>query len=172
MIEYVLVGASRLPVRWAGVTDHNVLLVLKDRPDWMKGRLNLVGGKIEAGETPIQAALRELKEESGLDAWDHPTTGWGGPEVCGKLIGKDCIVHCVKCTVTFTDQCQIKPREGETEKVEWFQFWQIKDDPRLMPNLRVIIPLMFMDLKGWTITDKNSSLDSLSHEIMISFDAV
>ena len=42
-------------------------LVLERSPD-RGGYWNLVAGGVEAGETPAQAAARELKEETGLDA--------------------------------------------------------------------------------------------------------
>ena len=50
-----------------------VLLIRKRRPSWQAGRLNGVGGKIEAGETPAQAMRREFREEASLDisSWDH-----------------------------------------------------------------------------------------------------
>lgn len=47
-----------------------VVLIEKNRPYWQKGKLNGVGGHIEPGETPIEAMVREFKEEAGLDI--HP----------------------------------------------------------------------------------------------------
>ena len=44
-----------------------VVLIKKNRPDWQKGLWNGVGGKIEANETPKEAVVREVKEETGLD---------------------------------------------------------------------------------------------------------
>lgn len=173
MIEYVLV----LPIRWndglkTRHCDNNVLVVHKEKPEWMKGRINLVGGKVEPGETPEQAAYRELQEESGLKMMSETDPDWGGPAICGQIIGKGYVIHCLNCNVVTHDyngkELPINPREGEIEKVEWRQFWQIKDDPQLMPNLKVIIPLLFMDSRGWTITDKNSSFDGETHEISIS----
>jgi 8-oxo-dGTP diphosphatase len=43
---------------------HNVLLILKAKPDWQFGKLNGLGGKIEQGETPAQAMAREFREET------------------------------------------------------------------------------------------------------------
>jgi 8-oxo-dGTP diphosphatase len=43
----------------------SVLLILKKRPDWQRGRLNLIGGKVEPGETSRQAMAREFYEETG-----------------------------------------------------------------------------------------------------------
>lgn len=44
-----------------------VVLIRKNKPDWMKGMLNGVGGKIEPDETPIVAMVREFKEEAGVN---------------------------------------------------------------------------------------------------------
>jgi 8-oxo-dGTP diphosphatase len=43
----------------------NFLLIEKNHPAWQKGRLNGIGGKIERGETPLQAMIREFREEAG-----------------------------------------------------------------------------------------------------------
>lgn len=37
------------------------------RIDYHEGKWNGLGGKLELGESPLEAAQRELKEESGLD---------------------------------------------------------------------------------------------------------
>lgn len=44
-------------------------------PDYHAGKWNGLGGKLEADESPLEASVRELREESGLDlpaAWFHP----------------------------------------------------------------------------------------------------
>lgn len=51
-------------------TTEKVWLIEKQKPEWQKGCLNGIGGKIEEGEAPWQACIRELKEESGIDL--HP----------------------------------------------------------------------------------------------------
>ena len=53
-----------------------VLLIKKLKPDFMFGRLNGIGGKIELGEIPDKAMVREFKEEVGLeiDSWIHYAT--------------------------------------------------------------------------------------------------
>jgi mutator protein MutT len=47
--------------------DRKVLLVKRGRAPFA-GLWSLPGGKIESGETPRQAACRELKEETGIEA--------------------------------------------------------------------------------------------------------
>jgi 8-oxo-dGTP diphosphatase len=59
MKNYVLVFVFSPDYRY-------VLLIRKKRPDWQKGRLNGLGGRIEPQETPVIAAKREVEEESGI----------------------------------------------------------------------------------------------------------
>ncbi len=48
-----------------------VLLLEKDKPQWMKGKFNGVGGKIESGESAHEAMRREFVEEIGFDiSWE------------------------------------------------------------------------------------------------------
>lgn len=53
-----------------------VLLIEKNKPEWQKGKFNGVGGKIEEGETPLQAMVREFEEEAGvkLETWEKYAT--------------------------------------------------------------------------------------------------
>lgn len=66
----------------------HVLLIRKNRPRWMAGRLNGIGGKIEEGETPAQAMVRECLEEAGL-----AITEW---DAFGVMEGEDFEVTCFK----------------------------------------------------------------------------
>ena len=45
----------------------DVLLSRRANTGWRDNDLCIVGGHVEKGETPTQAAIRELKEEVGLD---------------------------------------------------------------------------------------------------------
>jgi 8-oxo-dGTP diphosphatase len=42
---------------------NQLLLIEKLRPEWQAGRWNGIGGKIEEGETPLEAMQRESTEE-------------------------------------------------------------------------------------------------------------
>lgn len=57
--HYVLVFPFTLDLR-------SIWLIEKQKPNWQKGLLNGIGGKVETGESAIIAAQRELEEETGL----------------------------------------------------------------------------------------------------------
>ena len=46
--------------------DGQRLLFCRREKDPFRGQMNFVGGKVEAGESPLQAAYRELREETGV----------------------------------------------------------------------------------------------------------
>jgi 8-oxo-dGTP pyrophosphatase MutT (NUDIX family) len=157
-VDYILVYAK--PVMGTNMITDRVLLVLKDRPQWQEGKFNLPGGKIELGETIEEAAVRELKEETGLEPLIDCIT------VMGKITGSWGTVHCIKMPV-----CQhnkIIPREGETEIVNWVDWADVRNNPFLMPNLRVVIPLMMQGILNWEIIDEGPSWEEGTHSFSVN----
>jgi 8-oxo-dGTP pyrophosphatase MutT (NUDIX family) len=71
-----------------------VALIKKDHPAWQADLLNGIGGKIEPGEEPIDAMVREFREETGYATtppqWKH-YAAMSGENDGGE---GDFIVHC------------------------------------------------------------------------------
>lgn len=105
-----------------------VALIRKARPDWQKGLLNGVGGKVEPGEHPNAAMVREFEEETGYKQpyWlEFLETVWG--------------INCyVKYYICVNDAAVLKSITDEW--VEWLSLDDI-DTNTLIPNLRWIIPM-------------------------------
>jgi mutator protein MutT len=51
------------------------LLLVRRGRDPHRGRWSLPGGRVEPGETPEQAVVREVREETGLDVEVGPVVG-------------------------------------------------------------------------------------------------
>lgn len=70
MQEYVL-GFAFTPPNNKG--EFKVALVEKLKPDWQRGKLNGIGGKVESHETANMAMPREFQEETGvyIPNWEY-----------------------------------------------------------------------------------------------------
>ena len=148
MREYVIVNAIG--------SKGKVLLVQKERPEWQKGFFNLVGGKIE-NEGCAQAALRELKEETGLVG--------SVPNLMGLIEGENELVYCFNVHVV--DSMPLRPRDGETEKVAWVEWADVVHDPRLLPSVRLIYPLMHGRVWNWHVTVEGSMMGTDYHAVTV-----
>ena len=109
----------------------SALLILKNRPPWQAGLLNGVGGKVEPGEKPLDAMVREFKEESHIDTtpeqWRHFAT----------LAGDDFLVLIY---ATVTDDV-LRARTMTDEALYLISTERSDTTPPLVPNLKWLLPL-------------------------------
>lgn len=54
-----------------------VVVIRKRKPEFMANKLNAIGGKIEPGETPMEAMVREFSEEAGIETSPSEWTPMG-----------------------------------------------------------------------------------------------
>lgn len=166
MIEYVVAypfaveGSNRIP------------LVLKNKPENLKGMWNLLGGKLNANEDAVTAAERELLEEGGLEAiQEYDPMVYYPSQYLGRIQGTKSIIHCVKVPISVRQE--LKPGPGETEKVAWHTIPSLFSLPNLMPNLRVTIPLMMKGVKNWILYDLDGSWRQKEyHEVDLVLDGM
>ena len=152
VVNYVLSFARKV-----GFLTDNVLLIEKNRPEWQAGRYNLPGGKIEEGETPEAAAVRELEEEAGIKPC-LPAT------MMGTIMGSWGTVFCIKVPIF---DGTINQPDNESEKVFWTNWYSVQDSPLLLPNLRVVIPMLMANQSDWVIKDEGPDWDKPLHTIEI-----
>ena len=97
----------------------HVLLQRKMKTEF-QGLLNGVGGSMDAHETPERAALREIREETGVKASDIINFGHIGtltlPHDCKTKTDDDCTLHYFTGVVK---QDVPAPQPGEPELLEW-----------------------------------------------------
>jgi 8-oxo-dGTP diphosphatase len=127
--------------------DHScdqVVLIKKTKPNWQKDRLNGVGGKLEEGETPVEAMAREYYEETGVHI---PTANWihfaelaivppdAEKESPGNFIDCFCVINESEVTTT------------TTEEVDWYDTFKLYLK-RTVPNVQWMVPMAADRLKN------------------------
>lgn len=116
-----------------------VVLIRKTHPEWQKGLLNGVGGKVEEGETPLVAMHREWKEEVDIGSyvWKHFLT----------MYFNHAEIHYFAATDP-EDKLMIPLFPTPTdEKPEIFRLSDILFSTELVYNLRATLPLAIDYLK-------------------------
>lgn len=104
-----------------------LLIYRKDEEQW-----EVPGGKVEEDESPTEAAVREAKEETGIEIeLDKPFYS-GEFQKDGEIF----LWHCYLARLT---QGNPEPSEDIIEKVEWFDPSDLSD-LELAPNLVQILP--------------------------------
>lgn len=146
MMHYVLCHARPL---WH-IAFQQTLVVLKKRPDWQAGRYNLPGGKIEEGETPQDAARRELREETGVES--------DPPRVLGQVFGNDYTMYVCDCPYPGYVRHPFIPHPfaPTDEPASWLDLEVVLTSPLVLPSLRLLVPLCRARAEGWTIYDHGS----------------
>jgi 8-oxo-dGTP pyrophosphatase MutT (NUDIX family) len=93
-------------------TDGTYLLMKRDptKPLFPNMWEATAGGSALQGESPVEGAMRELREETGIEAETLEQLDWS--------LGKTCI-HCRYLCVTNCAKDSIKLQEGETCDYRW-----------------------------------------------------
>ena len=168
MIEYVVVYPWAVDI----AKTQRLPLVLKKRPVYLEGMLNLPGGKLELGEDPVTAAVRELLEETGLEqVQDYDPMCYCPAEYLGRIQGTQSVIHCVR--VPIVSRQELKPGVNEDEEIKWYSMPDLLKNRNLMPNLRLIIPLMDRGVKDWVIQDLDGNWRKKAyHNVILTFDGM
>lgn len=131
-----------------------VLLIRKNRPAWQKGRLNGVGGKLEAGETPFQAMVREFREEAGLtvESWRHGVTLTGVPTEADPKGWQGHFFIAVATAEQFSSWRSLTDEQLEVHTLASLP----RGESGVIPNLHWLIPLLLDDeashFRKYTVT--------------------
>jgi 8-oxo-dGTP diphosphatase len=116
-----------------------VALIRKQKPDWQKGKMNGIGGKVEAGETPNVAMTREFHEEAGCVS---PPDAWSGFARLQSLDADTRERFVVHCLATIGDVTLA--RTMEEEAIEIVDFAAISSmSEQMIENLPWLLHLAY-----------------------------
>jgi len=123
-----------------------IVLIHKEKPEWQKGKLNGVGGKVEKEDDCIHAAMvREFFEETGVitrqDDWTHYATMSFDNDILGG--GAQIYVFRMR------NNEALQASTYEQEVVEVIPMSEVYSKP-LMHNLHILIPLALQKEFGFT----------------------
>lgn len=127
--------ARRLVVGAAVLRDGRVLAARRTAPPEAAGRWELPGGKVEPGETPADALVRELVEELGVDV-----------EVTGWLPGRVPVDDALELAVATVVLVRGEPVAREHDLLRWVGAADLEDldwldgDRPFLPALAALLP--------------------------------
>src|SRR5450432_3999377 len=109
------------------------LLLIRKKRGLGAGKINAPGGKIEPGETALESAIRETREEVGV----LPVS----PEMRGEIFFQFQDGYSLHCAVFLARDCEGEPFETdeavpfwcEIDKIPFDEMWA--DDRHWLPHL-------------------------------------
>jgi len=117
--------------QWPGGTQ--VALIEKLKPDWQKGKLNGIGGHVELNESPLDAMIREFKEETDVEFKDWSL-------FCQLHDDKNFYVYC------YYGFLSEEPKTTTKEVVGLYPVLFLPD--RCLPNIHWLVPMALSFGKG------------------------
>ncbi|PFN27810.1 NUDIX hydrolase [Bacillus cereus] len=147
------------------------ILMLNREYDPVKGLWNGVGGKIEAGETPLETAIREIKEETHIDVKQNQIQFKGIIKWEDSSYSGGMYVYVVELPHEYTYDTPKKVSEGilDWKSVSWilsdYNYGVGEMLPKLLPEVlhnELILAHSFILSNHKLVKYKNKELASLT----------
>ena len=128
----------RKAVRCYLIKDNKVVVTKYKEGNKKAGYYEIPGGKIEAGETPEQTAIREMKEETGITIEKLKYKGTMTVEYPNRIFDLDAFL-----SVEYKGE----PQEFEENTSEWIEINELLKKEKILSNI-IILDRFF--IKGLT----------------------
>ena len=119
----------RKAVRCYLIKDNKIVVTKYKEGNKKVGYYDIPGGKIEEGETPEQAAIREMKEETGLLINNLNYKGNMIIEYPNRIFDFD---------VFICSECEGEPQEFEENTSEWIQINEFLKKEKILANAMIL----------------------------------
>jgi mutator protein MutT len=127
----------------AAIEQGRVLVVRRTKPP-NANRLALPGGRVEPGETLFEAAVRELREESGIEA-EAERVVTAVEEIQHDAQGR-LLHHYVIVVVSCRTLGGIAVAGDDASEIRWLDRRQIGEEPELCENTRRVAASLYEPL--------------------------
>ena len=143
------------------VRDGQLLLIHKKRGIGA-GKINGPGGKVDPGETPLAAAIRETREEVGVVPND--------PQLRGDLLFYFADGLVLRCLIYLSDGCLGEPHETAEAVPQWFPvtalpYGEMWEDDRIWLPLLIAGRVFYRKLWGRRRSCHPAGICNLAKEI-------
>ncbi len=133
----------RKAVRCYLLKDNKVVVTKYKKGNRKEGYYDIPGGKIEYGELPKQTAIREMKEETGIDIENPDYRGNMIIEYPNRIFDFDVFI----CT-----DCKGEPQEFEENTSLWIDINELLQKEKVLSNIMLldrffIKGLLYEDIK-------------------------
>ena len=123
------------------VVAHGDRLLLGRRPGWPEAQYSILAGFVSPGETPEEAVVREVREESGIDAYaPRYVTSQPWPFPSSLMLGFEAL----------SDGGPPMIGDDELEEVGWFDLKDLCAAQRGSGSIRLPAPISI----AWTLMDR------------------
>ena len=119
----------REAVRCFLVKDSKVVVIKYKSGNIKEGYYDIPGGKIEEGETSEEAAIREMKEETGIKVKKLKSKGKMIIEYPKRIFN---------LTIFFSAECEGEPQEFEENTSEWIDIEELLKKEKRLSNIMIL----------------------------------
>ena len=136
----------RKAVRCYLIKDNEVVVTKYKKGNKKEGYYDIPGGKIEEGESPKQTAIREMKEETGIEIQNLKYKGIMTIEYPDRLFIFDTFI---------TKEYEGEPQEFEENTSEWIDIDELLKKEKILSNIILLDKFL---IKGLIDDNRNFNL--------------
>ena len=136
----------RKAVRCYLIKDNEVVVTKYKKGNKKEGYYDIPGGKIEEGETPKQTAIREMKEETGIEIQNLKYTGSMTREYPDRMFIFDTFI---------SKEYEGEPQEFEENTSEWIDIDELLKKEKILSNIILLDKFL---IKGLIDDNRNFNL--------------
>lgn len=136
----------RKAVRCYLIKDNEVVVTKYKKGNKKEGYYDIPGGKIEEGESPKQTAIREMKEETGIEIQNLKYKGIMTIEYPDRLFIFDTFI---------TKEYEGEPQEFDENTSEWIDIDELLKKEKILSNIILLDKFL---IKGLIDDNRNFNL--------------
>lgn len=153
----------RKAVRCYLIKDNKIVVTKYKEGNKKEGYYEIPGGKIEEGDTPEQTAIREMREETGLEIENLKYKGNIITEYPNRIFNFD---------VFICNECNGEPQDFKENTSEWIEINELLKKEKILSNVMILDRFFIKGLiderynfKMYTKVDEEENILSVNYNL-------